>query len=648
MQQTIQRLRIALPIVFFAFLLIIVLSWSRNRARKDSTTTQPVVATRTGDKPRAESQGFEDTQTVGGRLVSRIRAQRVVSYTSNWTTLEGVQLTIYRPNGLTYELICPEAQFNSQTKEADAKGGVKVTSSDGIEIATAEIRFDGSRLSNRIPVEFRIDRWNGRAGALDLDVEAETLRLFESITATMTPSAPAEAPMTLRSDEALFRRKESQVVFERRVEMTRAADRLVAERMVVFFTSDRKDLIGFEGGGGVVVRMSSAAAPGEDLGGMKEIRASRFVSELGPDGRIRAINTFGDAGISEALLEGPPRREVKAKNFRIALEGRSVNEMRAEIQVVMKEFGPEPREVTAERVTVSFDPATHKAMSALLEENVRYRDPKNTASAVRAQYDIANDRVLLTAQPGFDATVVADGQTIKAKQIEFAPRASTATASGGVIAQLVPREGGPAVDATTVFPANKPVFVNADTLTLRQSAKVAAFSGNVRAWQDANTLFSNEMLVQGGGDLLIAKGAVRALLFNAGEARRTPLKAESEQLQAKKAERRIDLLGSVKIEDEERIVTSQQASFFFDANRKVDRIEADRDVVVLDRINNRKGTGDHATYHVKQKMVFVSGSPATVSDPKGNLAGQRIAIDLNRNRVEIVSATQPTKGSYKP
>src|SRR5437764_1016647 len=126
MQRTVRTLRIALPIVFLAFIIIIALSWTRRRLPRDANAvSEPVVITRTGEKPQAESKQFEDTQTIAGRVVSRIRARRVVAYTSAWNTLEDVALTIYRPNGLTYELVCPQAQFNSQTKEAEAKGGVK-------------------------------------------------------------------------------------------------------------------------------------------------------------------------------------------------------------------------------------------------------------------------------------------------------------------------------------------------------------------------------------------------------------------------------------------------------------------------------------------------------------------------------------------
>ncbi|MGZ8853065.1 MAG: LPS export ABC transporter periplasmic protein LptC, partial [Thermoanaerobaculia bacterium] len=181
MQRAIRILRIALPIAFVVFILIIVLSWNRAKIGKEKVRTDTIPTSRPKEKVIAESKGFEDTQTVGGRVVSHIVAKRVVAYKSAWNTLEDVRLTLYRQNGLTYELVCPEGEFNSETKEANAKGGVMVTSSDGVEIRTAEIHYDGNRLTNNIPVDFRIDRWRGEAGALDLDVQGETLRLFQSL-----------------------------------------------------------------------------------------------------------------------------------------------------------------------------------------------------------------------------------------------------------------------------------------------------------------------------------------------------------------------------------------------------------------------------------------------------------------------------------
>src|SRR6185436_12600088 len=172
-------------------------------------------------------------------------------------------------------------------------------------------------------------------------------------------------------------------------------------------------------------------------------------------------------------------------------------------------------------------------------------------------------------------------------------RAGTARAAGDVIAQLVSKAGGPTADATNLFPAGKPVFVNSDQLVMRQANKLAIFSGNVRAWQETNTLFATEMQVQGQGDQLTARGNVRTILYNtssAGEARKTPMLSHSDTLVAHKNERRIELLGNVKIDDETRHMTGEKATFFLDANKRIEHIESEQKIVLTDTATGRKAT----------------------------------------------------------
>jgi lipopolysaccharide transport protein LptA len=183
---------------------------------------------------------------------------------------------------------------------------------------------------------------------------------------------------------------------------------------------------------------------------------------------------------------------------------------------------------------------------------------------------------------------------------------------------------------------------------MRQANKVAVFSGHVRAWQDNNTLLANEMQVQGAGDSITARGNVRTLLYNTGtEPRTTPAQSTSDQLLARKSERRVDLTGKVTIVDETRTLTSEKAAFFFDENRKIQRIEAEQKVNVVEAATRRKGTGDKAIYHVDKKMIYVYGSPATITDPTGSVSGQQISFDLTRNRVQVLSEEGQTKGTYK-
>jgi len=650
MQRSIRVLRIALPILFVAFVAYIVLNWNRSAGRTGSVPGEKITSKqRPDDDPIIQSTAFSDVQTIGGRVVSRISADKVVAFKSGWTTLEGVKMTIYRTNGLTYELSCPLAQFNSQTKEAEAQGGVRVSSSDGIEVVTAEIRYDGARLTNEIPVTFRVDRWQGKAGALDLDVQGETLRLFKQVEATMAVVQPNEVPMTIKGTETIFRRVENTVEWKENVSMDRGPERLRSDWMLGRFSQDRRQLIGLEGNGKVVIVMAANPLPGEDLGGRKEITCDHFHTEIGPDGQIAAIiaSASGPAPI-HAVLDGPPKRDIVARSVRIALANRIVSEIKADVQVVMKELGPEERQIQAEHVTVWFDPGTRKARAAYLEGAFRYKDPKNSASAFRANYDIVGDRIVLTTDPGWQATVVSEGHTLKAKQIEFSPRAQTARATGSVIAELVGKPGGTSANATGLFPSGKPVFVNADELVMRQANKIALFTGRVRAWQDNNTLLAGELQVQGAGDTITARGGVRTLLYNTGsEPRKTPLQSTSEQLVARKNERRIELLEKVTIIDETRTLKSEKAVFFLDEARKLQRIETEQGVNVADQVTKRKGTGDKATYHVDRKMIYLSGAPATISDPTGSVTGQQISFDLTRNRVQVLSPEGQTKGTYK-
>ena len=648
MTSTVRILRIALPIIFVAFVAILILSWTRSDATRDSSGAKPVTSTqRPDDKPQAEALAFEDVQTIGGRMVSRIRAARVVGFTSGWSTLEGVQITIYRANGLTYELVCPQAQYNSESKEAEVKGGVRLTSSDGVEVSTAEMHFDGGHLTNTVPVRFRIDRWVGQGGAMDLDIEGETLHLLRKVTATMNAEKSDDVPLTIDSTDALFRRRENDVTFTENVVMNRAADRLSADRMVGRFSLDRKSLLGIEGQGNIVMLMAANSLPGEDLGGRKEITSDRFYSEVSGDGQISAIHAVGDDGPARARLDGPPRRDIAAGAFRVGLFGRAVRELKAEGQVVMIETAAEKREVRVDRAIVAFDPARNRATSAFFEGNFKYRDPRTQASSIRAHYDLGGDRILLTAEPGFDPTVVSGGQTLKAKQIEFAPKAGTAKATGQVIAELISKGDGPSADGTNLFPGGKAVYVNSDVLLMRQSPDTAAFSGNVRAWQDTNTLFAADLQIQGDG-LITARGNVRTVLYNTGtEARKVPMRSMSEQLIARRNERRVELLGDVTIEDESRTVTAQKATLYFDAQRKIERLVAEEKVTLNEKSSSRVGTGDKAVYLVKEKMATLDGSPATATDPQGTISGQKIVLDLNRNRVEVLSPTGTTEGTFK-
>lgn len=656
MNRSVRILRVVLPIVFVAFIVLIVFSY-RARVQQEQMDRGGVSSTlRSGEQPELESYTFEDTQSIGGRVVSRIRARRTMGFTSGWYALEDAQITIYRANGGTYQMSAPLVQFQLKTKEAELKGEVRVNSSDGLVLVTRDLKFDGNRMVNSVPVEFRIDSWSGKAGGVDLAVEQNRLRLFNGVHGEIAPTKPGESVTSLDAAEAVFLRDSSQADFSGTVVMRKGSDSVRSDTVQARFDQSGKVLTGLEGHGNVVMRLAGTGggAPQPAVGGTgeKQIQADHYVAETGPQGEIRAISIVGQTMPARAYLAGPPVRNLSAQSMRVALETGLLRDIQANGNVVLRETLPTgSRTLRSDEVRVDFDPSTRAASGAVLRGNVQYDDPGAQATAGLANYDITGDRMVLTSPAGSLPALRADGHSLRGTLIEIAPKEGSVRVNGNVNAQLIPREGGAAsASGTSLFPSTgAPVFVNSDSAVLRQATRTAFFKGRVRAWQEKNTLLADELLVQGAGDLLQAKTGVKAVLYNAGpDGGNAPVIATMDVLTAKKQERTAELSGKVRIDELTRTLMADRASLFFTVDRKIERVEAYDSVRVEEKATGRKGNGEKATYHMATRMLLLDGSPAELTDPRGTIKGEQIVFDIAKNQVNIRSATAASESTYNP
>ena len=309
------------------------------------------------------------------------------------------------------------------------------------------------------------------------------------------------------------------------------------------------------------------------------------------------------------------------------------------------------RELVSHSQTILIDPATRRASSAVAELDVKYTDPKSGATAQRAHYDFLNELLVLSTVGQSVPSLTTDGHTLRAATIEVSQKDRVLRARENVAAQLSQKQGGVSASQTALFPkGDGPVFVNAENLVMRQNERIAVFSGKVRAWQGNNILFANTMQVEGQGETLNARENVRALLYNvrAGEQRKNPIEARSNVLIARRAERKVDLEGNVKIDDDPRTVAADRATIFLDASRRIERVEASSNVILTDKAAAQKAAGTHLVYRLAEKTLFLDGSPATVTDPRGTLSGKQVVFDIARNKVNVVSGDTPTQATYNP
>jgi lipopolysaccharide transport protein LptA len=650
MQRTVRVLRIALPIAFIAFLALIGFTYTSNRIRTRPDSNPVTSPIRTGERPQSVAYLFEDTHTVGGKVFSKVRARRTMGFASGWHTLEDVELMIFRENR-SYRLVAPQAQFHIETKAAEAKKGVKLTSSDGLAVQTEEMKFDGNRLSGEIPLTFQAQSWVGRAGGIDLSLQDETMRLAGGVEAVTQADAPGEPPVKVSSRLAEFAQRTNEVTFREDVTVTRGRDVLTTEMATGRFDQKRDVLVGLEGCCNVQVHLAggSPLLPDELGKGAAQIDAERFNSELGPRGEIRAIVALG--GPARGVFHGPPERNLTATSIRIGLAGERVSDIRTAGDVhLVEQISPGPRRLNANYVTVLVDPTSRAFSSALAEEHVRYRDPRSSATAQRAHYDARMETLLLTAMSELLPSLTTEGHILRATSIEVSQRDRVLRGQGRVSAQLAAREDSVSASDTALFPREEgPVFVNADSVLIRQADRVAVFSGNVRAWQGNNVLFASTLQVEAGGESLIARENVRAVLYNVrGEKRTKPIVARSHVLVARKSDRRIDLEGKVSIEDDPRTLTAEKATIFLDVNSRVERVEASTNLTVTEKSTGRKATGTHAVYRLTEKTLFLDGTPAVVTEPRGVVRGRQIVFDIAKNKVNVVSGDTPTEATYHP
>lgn len=648
MHAAVRTLRFVIPILFLTFLGLIFLNYSR-RPSTPPEEEKFAPTLRKDDKPRLVATAFEDTQSIGGRVVSRIRAGRTVGFASGWYTLEGVELTIFRPNGQTYQLVCPTAQFRPDTKEAEASGGVIVKSSDGVELATESMTFNGTKLTNRIPLRFRMDSWSGRAGGVDFDVSQETMRFLEPIEATQQEAG--KPPTLFRAKEGTFFRERGEIQMSGGVTMDRSRDSVAADSLAARFDRKLTTLTGLEGVGKIALNLDRASSlvPAADAStGDRIIRADRFYAEV-VAGAIQAINLHGDQSPAQATFTGPPLRVIDAMKFRVAFEADRPKDIQLAGVVKIAEPAPQKREIFANTMTILFDQASGKPSMALADGYFRYFDAKNQAASTKASYDLINDSMVMLSTPGAAPRLTAGGNQITANRIEASPKAGVLKATGAVTTRLESGSGGTTAANTALFPdRGGPVFVRSNMAIFRQNEKIAVFSGDVRAWQKTNVLFTNELTVTGEGETIQAKGGVRGTMSGRrSDAAAAPVQLRADSLFGRKSAKKIDLSGNVHIEDGARKLDSQSATIRLGENQKIETIEASEDLVISEPAARRKAEGQRALYDLNRKTIVVDGSPATLTDPQGSVKGERIVFDLKRNRADV-SGAAPVQATYNP
>lgn len=643
MTRTVRILRIVLPLLFVAFLILVVVSFTANE-RSDRVASDVASDLPRNEKPQRIGDRFALTQTVGGRTVLRILADRTVGFASGWYTLEGVTLTVYRAGGRTYEIAAKQAQVHQDTRELQATGGVTLRSGDGIVVQTSALHFDGRQLLGRDPLTFRMGPWSGKAGGLILDVTAESVRLVNGVEGSK-PALQNQAAIAFRSGHAEYLRTAGELRLTGSVVIDREGDRFSSNSALARIDPRSEALRSIAGEGNAVLHLADADAAAGG-GGAMTVNANRFEGSFDDTGQLEVMQAHGTP--ARANLAGPPERVILAPAFRLQLSNGDLRAVHATggVRIVEPVPGGE-RRVEAQVLSAVIDPSTGRASSVQANGNVTFVDPSVTGSGDRGVWDLTLRRIVITSDEPRLATARTSGEMLRARRFEIDLDTQVLNAHEQVYASMQSaRSGGDAV-----FAAGMPVYVNANLGVLRQRDGIAVFRGNVRAWQGDDTLFADELRVVESEGVLTASGSVRTQLHERGASASAPgpVRTASDMLIARREARRIDLDGNVTVEESGRLVSSRKAVVLVAEGGGLKRVEGTGDVKMKEVATGREGGGSRVVYQPAEKSILLEGEPARISDVQGEVRGQQILFDLSRNTVEVLSSgTEPTEATYNP
>jgi lipopolysaccharide export system protein LptA len=333
--------------------------------------------------------------------------------------------------------------------------------------------------------------------------------------------------------------------------------------------------------------------------------------------------------------------------------------------------------------------ATVDGNVVLVEEPPRGSDsparPPLRATAGHAVYDGGEERLHLTASPRLEngaLQLTADKlDVLQASGDAFAHgsvKATWASAAAGSAGTGKKQPGGTAVPGSGALGGEGPAHIVADEAQLHQSTGEATFRGQVRLWEQANSIAAPEvvlnrtrqtlvarstnaaspvrvvMLSAGGMDTLRAgqpgSPATRAATTGAGAAP-SVIRVRAGELKYSEAERKAVMTGgaagsvvaetgtATSISKELELVLLQPGNHAGKdgSPAQVDRMTASGDVVVSSQ--GRRGTGQRLVYSSETGEYVLTGTAATpprMTDPAhGSVTGASLIFNSRDDSVSI-------------
>lgn len=638
-----------LVLVFGAlFLAVVVYSFRPGRrpssGRASDAAPRPPPGQEAG-QPMTVSKGFDYTETVGGKPIFRIQSERTVGFgpaaglVPNVYALEQVVLTLYPERGAPVTVRAEKAQYDHRTSEAVLSGNVRWSDERGALGETAKLEFHPSARELVAPSSIHFSRgtFNVDARSGRYDVPKHELTLAGPVRGSGTGEGSGGLSQ-LAADGAVYRRDEGVIELVGTVSgSSRSGDRLDCDRLVLKTEQESNRFEWARAEGNVRGVLVSA---GPSTGGARPAPAAERRYSAGqaallfaPDGAVRSLSLSGKPAHVEER-----DRKVDAETIDVAFNAGRATSAQAHGNVRLE--SPQ-NHAESGSASLAFSPAG-EIETLELAGGVKMEGEDRSARAEKAVELPARGLWILTGGEGGSATAEGEGSRVSAARIELDRARRTLDAQGNARAVFVPGKTRAKVP-TLVGDSSRPTYGKAGRMVFDDASRVATLSGGATLWQEASSLFGDDITLNDAERTLVAVGHTRTVVApEPGETRR-PADRGPSVVTARRVIYR-ELEGAALFEGEVAVTrgawraTARKATAFLARDRKIERVEMTGDVSLEDGATGRSGKAERAVDWPSRDKTVLEGSPAWVTDAEGNrVSGATLTITQGGRTVEVTA-----------
>jgi LPS export ABC transporter protein LptC len=391
--------RIASLLVLIIAVVVIVAAFIRARRHAPLNSFDPGPRVLFG-KVVSIIEGYKYTQSdpKTGREKLRMLAAKDVAYEDGRHELEKVDLTAFDiERGKSLRVVSDRGVYLRDQSQVTFSGNVKVRSSDGLEVTTESITYEQQSEIARteVPVQFRHGEISGSSVGAALRAKDHVLTLSQSahvISADPDPNKKGAQPVEIRGDRAEYVEKDGTVKFEGNVNVVQGERQGRADLATGFVNPQTKKIERIEARGN------------SRLESLEKGKASEAQS--------RDMDFFFD-------------EERRLKNS-AAYGGARARSLEPD----------SPREITAERIDISYKPNEKGSVMQLISAQGR--------AVMRLE------AVVGSAREGDWSERVLEADAMQASLRDDGKNLAHAEASGGAVLTVTPKRVTPSSEKKTL------------------------------------------------------------------------------------------------------------------------------------------------------------------------------------------------------